>query len=511
MKSARVLAAALGLTLVTSLGAHAADEGAVLLLRAEQLALEDRCDEALEVVRRSRRLEPDVARAALLEGECAIREHRYAEAISPLEDARRLDPSLTQATVDLGIAHFHLGDFDSAGVELAEAVRVQPDSAEAQLYYGLVLLETADAARAAAALEQARALDPAHLDPAASYYAGRAWQVAQEREKAETSLDRVIEEHPNTPWALEAERALEGTRSRYRRRGVWARFSAGMEYDSNVTLRSGGVVLPSDISDKDDGLGAWYARGGVELFRNATWATGITTGYYGNAHLDLTEFDTHFPSVSVWLDRLLTETTYLRVEPDFGYAWVDNDDFLLVSGVTPSLHHSYEKAGIGRAFFRFAYRDYKFKKVSPAQNRDGFNYIGGYDHAWFPTDRIELRGGLGAGHFDSDQGEYTYTGPWVRVGGNAKLPWELAFDVDFLYEHQFYANRSAFSPASSIPPGRKRDDDVFLLWVVLERSITDHLKVEARYRYQDDSSNIPVFDYKRHIVGGFLTVEFGPS
>ena len=72
--------------------AHAADEGAVLRLRAEQLAAEDRCEEALERARRARELLPNDAAAALVEGRCALRLNRYGEAIAALEDVRRLAP-----------------------------------------------------------------------------------------------------------------------------------------------------------------------------------------------------------------------------------------------------------------------------------------------------------------------------------------------------------------------------------------------------------------------------------
>ena len=44
---------------------------------------------------------------------------------------------------------------------------------------------------------------------------------------------------------------------------------------------------------------------------------------------------------------------------------------------------------------------------------------------------------------------------------------------------------------------------------VLERPLTDHVKVSVRYRHEDDVSNVNVFDYDRNIVGGFLTLEFG--
>jgi hypothetical protein len=44
---------------------------------------------------------------------------------------------------------------------------------------------------------------------------------------------------------------------------------------------------------------------------------------------------------------------------------------------------------------------------------------------------------------------------------------------------------------------------------VLERPITEHVKVSARYRHENNDSNVGVFDYDRNIVGGFVTLEFG--
>jgi len=527
---ARALCGAWILALLLAGHARAADETAVLLLRAEQLASEERCAEALPVVRSVRERDPGSARAALLEGECLIREQRYAEAIAPLEDARRLDPALDRVSLNLGIAQLQAGDKQAALRELDRAVEAMPSNAQAHLYRGLVLLELADAEGAVAALEQARSLDPGAVDPAASYYAGRAFQLAEQREEAERSLEQAIAFDPDSEWARQAGLALEGSRASIRRRGLWAHLSAGMEYDTNVILLGG--VTPGSVGvppiDEDDARGVWFGRTGAELFRGEGWATGVVADYYGNAQIDLDRFDTHFPSVGAYVDRLIGESTYLRFQPDFGYSWIDYDDFLLIAGATPSLHHAYERAGHGRAYFRFEYRDYLFPvnktpTLSPsAVDRDGNNYIGGYDHSYPLTDTTEIRGSVGANYYDSERGEYTYVAPAVGTGVNQELPWDVILDLGFIYRHEFYENRSSF-PKKVIPPPPPppvlpgtavlvdRDEDLYLLTLVLEKRLTENLLVSGRYIYSNHDSNIPTFDYDRHIAGAFLTVEFGPE
>jgi tetratricopeptide (TPR) repeat protein len=491
-------------TLVLAGGiARAADEAQVLRLKAEQLAAEERCDEALALVRRARALDARDARAALLEGQCAIRLRNYAEAIAPLEDARRLEPGLAEATLYLGIAQFHQGDLDAAERELAEAARLLPESAEAQLYHGLVLLERAENAQAAAALERAADLDPGAVDPAASYFAGRAWEAARERERAEQALGRVIAAAPGTEWAQEAERALERTEAPYGRRRPWARATGGIVYDDNVVLR-GGSGLPFPSGEKDWG-GVWDLQGGAELFRNANWAGGALVGYYGRAYANLGEFDTHVPSVSAWIDRSLGEKTYLRLKGDFGYAWVDYEPFLIVPTGTLSLHQDWGKAGSGRFFGYYQWRDYRFDLTIKEQNRDGEDFGGGYDHSYSAGSHTVLRGGAVINRYHSQTGEYTYTGYGAWLGFVQNLPLELILDARARYTYQDYDDPSSFNLGNT----SERRDHVIYMDAALERPITEHVKVSARYRYEDNNSNVATYDYDRNIVGGFLTLEFG--
>lgn len=484
--------------------ARAADEAQVLRLKAEQLAAEQRCDEALAVVRRARVLDARDARAALLEGQCAIRLRSYPEAIAPLEDARRLEPGLAEATLYLGIANFHQGDLDAADRELAEAVRLLPESAEAQLYRGLVLLERAENAQAAAALERAADLDPGAVDPAASYFAGRAWEAARERERAEQALGRVIATAPGTEWAQAAERALEGSEARYRRFRPWARATGGIVYDDNVVLRGSGVLLPGDISDEDDWGGIWDIQGGAELFRNADWAVGALAGYYGRAYADLSRFDTHFPSATAWIDRYLDEKTYLRLKGDFGYAWVDYEPYLIVPTGTLSLHRDWGKAGSGRFFGYYQWRDYRFDLSYAQQNRDGQDFGGGYDHSYSAGSHTVLHGGAVINRYDAQIGEYDHMGYGGWFGFLQDLPLELILDARVRYVYQDYDKRSFFSGFT-----KRRRDHVVYVDAALERPITEHVTVSARYRYENNDSNVGVFNYDRNIVGGFVTLEFG--
>ena len=396
-----------------------------------------------------------------------------------------------------------------------------PDSpalAQVYLYRGLVLLDRADAAQAAADLERASSLAPQLVDPAATYFAGLAWQAAADRERAQQALRRVIEQAPGTVWAREAELALE---QRVRKRRAWGRVFGGMEYDSNVRLRGQGVFLFPGQGDEADGRGFWGIDAGTELFRNQNWAGGVATSYYGNAQIDLTDFDVQFPTGFVWLDRAIGETSFARLQLDAGFGWVGYDPFLFPLSTTLSGHHNFKKAGAGRGFFQYGLRDYRYTintvdappaippaDVKKARNRDGNWYQAGYDHA-YPWRRALLQAGLAGGRYDSHR-EYTHSAFLVWLGAQVNLPWDSIFDASGSYTGEWYDHPSTFrDPVTGTFPTKDRQDDIWLVRAAIEKRITDWLSVTARYLYSNSDSNTKVYDYDRHIIGGYFTIWLG--
>jgi hypothetical protein len=56
--------------------------------------------------------------------------------------------------------------------------------------------------------------------------------------------------------------------------------------------------------------------------------------------------------------------------------------------------------------------------------------------------------------------------------------------------------------------GPKRRDRIYQAEAELGYPVTDWLIVSARYQYTNDDSNTRVFDYDRHIAGGYITLSW---
>ena len=502
MSLRRAFSAALFAVAALAGAARAADESLVLRMSAERLAAQGRCEEAIETARRARALAPQDAASAAVEGRCLLDLKRYQEAAPVLADARRLDPGNAEVAVEVLMVQYHLGNRTEAERALVDAERLAPNDARVALYKGLLLADSAKEREAAEVLERAASLDPS-ADPYASYYAGMAWARANEREKARESLERA--RAAGGPWGAEAERALAeldagGVASRF-----WVRAEAGIEYDSNVVLKGNDVGLPDDISGKEDWRGAWNVLAGAEAFRTRNWAGGAIAGYQGTAQFDLHEFDLQYPTGSIYLDGRVDDKSFVRLQPYGGYAWQESDPYLAHGGAELSYYRDFDKAGSGRLWARVGYQNYLYSTQLDEDevSRDGWEYLGGYEHTLPFETGTTLRAGLIGGAYRAQGDDFDYYTGGVYGGVRQELPWRFALDLSGGFDYQAYERNSSFSPDD---PRGNRHDSIWTAQVELERPLTDWLILSGRYRYHNDDSNVDVYDYDRHIAGAYLTI-----
>jgi hypothetical protein len=187
-----------------------------------------------------------------------------------------------------------------------------------------------------------------------------------------------------------------------------------------------------------------------------------------------------------------------------GFAWYDGEEYLAHGGGELSYYRGFGEAGSGRLYARVAYHDYLFsiQGGGNAANRDGMQYLGGYEHALPVGKTTSLRAGVAAGAYVAEGRDYDgYTGA-VHGGVHQLLPLRFELDLSGGFAYEPYEHQSSYNFDDS----KDRLDRVWVAQAELERPITDWLVASARYRYVNNDSNTAVFDYDRHIAGGYLTV-----
>jgi tetratricopeptide (TPR) repeat protein len=521
-------------------------EGAIRAAIAD--AEQGRCDEAY---RRLSSIEGLESRARFLAGRCRVQQGLYPEALADLDRARAAggESSELQGDIELyrGIALYHLERTTEASAALDAADGRTREEAQLALYHGMIALQRGQTDRAAPLLESAGRLSPAGTEPVASFYAGMAWRGESERAKAREAFQRVVDLDPDGPWGKEALRMLESTELY----PAYARVTTGLEYDDNVVLRGSGTdLLPSRDGDKD-GRAVWSAEAGVQLFDVDEWSGGLLGSYAGSAHFDQADFDTHYPTIGGWVDRVLGRDTRARLRYDFGHAWVDDSAFLRSHFLQGGLFHTWEKAGWTDVTTDFVANDYRFNLFDvrdgsglpgsgcPTVNgvtgcgppgldegrerdRDGVGWGLGLEHFYsLPIteaasdffEQVVARGGYRLGYYDSQGREWTHWSHRLSVGLEFDLPLDFLFDASFAYEHRDFANPSTF-PDSEVPDEEyglssvDREEDALFVMTELEKFFGEHFSVIGRWSYIDNDSNRSVYDYDRHIVGGYVSYRF---
>lgn len=513
-----------GLSLPTL--AFAADEAFVLRSRAAQLATNGDCTAALPLIDQAKAIDPagDDA-AALMAGRCYLSTKNFAAAKPALERAVAHDPNSGDARLALGVAKYHLGEKESARADLEQAQKMLPNNPEAELYLGMILLEQDNAAAAVNRLDRSRSLSGDTIEPASNYYAALAHSQEGDTKRAEELLRGVQTSAPGTVWATRAGEALAQAEARRLGAGPsrWLTAQAGLDYDSNISLRSDAIAQPRNISNDDDGRAWWALDGGAELFRSNGWGGGVGANYTGSQPFHADDFGQHFITASPWLDRELGAKTLLRISPEGGIGFFDNEEFLRFGGIRPELRHDFGRGGMGSLYVRYAYNDFRYdevfvQEIPPNPNvpdrdrwaqrnyrdRDGHDVLAGYDHMIGIGNSTTLRGGGFVRDYTAKGAEYDFTGGGGWLAIRQTLPAQFILDLQGGVEFDDYESESSFLLASESP--RDREDLIGTAGVVLTRPITDWLSVSGRYQYLNNDSNTELFNYDRHVVGAFVTI-----
>ncbi|MBJ20996.1 MAG: hypothetical protein GY910_13555 [bacterium] len=545
-----VLTLGLGLVAIPGLATAGPVESA--LSAARQDIETGRCEQAYRRLARIGGLE---SRARLLAGQCRIRAGLYPEALSDLDRARGGSDLSSEQVGDVelyrAVVLYHLERYTEASAALDDASGLTREAAQLALYRGLIALREGDNDRAAPSLESAARLSPRLTEPVASYFAGLAWQGAAERTKAREAFQRVIDVDGDGPWGKEAKKLLASTELF----PFFVRGSMGTEYDDNVILRGGVTQTPDSAlnqAGERDWRGVWRIDAGVQLFHQDDWSGGVTAGYSGDAHQDLGQLDTHYPTIGAYLARRMGPQTTAQARYQFGHAWLNEDPYLQAHITEISLAHTWTKAGTTVVVADVLWNDLRFEDFdiedgpvasnpgdacvplngvpcgpngldeSKERDRDGLGLGAAVEHRMLlpvpPAmdeilEQIEIGGGYRFRWYDSEGDEWKHFAHILNAGFAVELPRDFSVAATTSYAFRDFDNRSTFPDSETINvvyalDGEDREEREINVELEIEKDLTENFSVSARYAYQETESNRRVYDFTRHIVGGYLNFRF---
>ncbi|MCP4038318.1 MAG: hypothetical protein GY733_15365, partial [bacterium] len=115
--------------------------------------------------------------------------------------------------------------------------------------------------------------------------------------------------------------------------------------------------------------------------------------------------------------------------------------------------------------------------------------------------------GVGGGGDYPDGREWEHFANEVHLGLRARLLFDVELDARGTYTRRDYRDASYWALPDAAK-GPDREDDAGQADVELSKDLNDFIEFSARYQYTDNGSNTQAFDYKRHIAGAYIELEF---
>lgn len=473
----------------------------LLLPQAARQLHQENYEEALHLLNRSWQQGPRTPETAFLLGRVHRRLLRYAEAQRFLEEALRLKPEYPEAQLLLADTLIALDKPAQAAPLLRTVQAVGYEPGQTAFLQGMAAFKQKNFSRAAEHFRRAQK-DP-RLAQEAKFQESMALAGLNRYVDAQRTMEEAISLSPRSPTAALAQGYVQalGLRLPEARR---FRFNAaaGFDWDSNVTLQPGDPTSAQVVSGRGDLVYTQLATMEYNFVPRGPWALWGLYSYYQNFHRRLTAFDMWSNTLGL-IPMYTWSNSRFWLPFTFNYTDVQSDKYYTSFTLTPSyLYLIGTRWGI-EGNVRLARQYYWFPVFIPEDDRSGRNLaasLAGY--YFFKNQRGFLQVRFAYEHFftsGSNWDNNTY-----RLSLTALYPLTERLKVRGFLDLAFQPYTNTFFSGNPSATNPKRDDTIFLVGVEGTYNIWKGLEVNAHYYYIRDDSNIALYDYSRHIIGGQL-------
>jgi tetratricopeptide (TPR) repeat protein len=427
----------------------------------------------------------------------------YPKAKEYLEEALRLKPNLNQARLLLADTLVAL-DKPKEAVPLLEAL--EPTGYEPGQVAYLRGLAEAKQQRYEVALEYFRKAegDP-KVSQDAKFQASLALAALNRIKEARSTMAEAVALNPQTQTAEFASRYMGILNKRWKEvKPFRATVGASFDYDSNVTLQPGGAGTAAQVSGQGDAVFTQTATFEYNFLANKPFSLLTQYSYFQNFHPVISSYDvmSHYfgvtPTYSYKAGRVWLPLSY-------NYVDLEADKYYTGFLVNPTwLHLLNEHVGIETAF-RFNRKYYWNQIFFPQDDRSAKNFGGGLGaYYFFKQQKGFLQARLSYEHDFATGNNWDCS--YYRLFLAALYPFTdkfrgLAF-VDLLYEpfdNPFY-NGTTFQS--------NRTDYVLVTGLTLTYDLPKGFELNFHYFFTRDKSNVGLYNYSRHIVGGQIAFKY---
>lgn len=409
----------------------------------------------------------------------------------------RLDPSFPpQIYMDLADVSLATGDYDAA-LDYVETAREKGlDAPYLRQIEGVALLNLEEHEDALNAFEDV-AQTQGDLAQEAYFYAGITQRALENIEAAERSFQSALDIGRDDDLSVLARRQLGQQTFAAPKEHKPFTVIAGLSYqiDTNPTAKPNDEALVA-LANIDG------ERDQSKVFTlNTTWRP-QTTGPWGflSAYNHYSSFHEEFESQDVMSHTFTVAPSYglswasLSLPTSYNYTEVDRDAFLRQYTIAPTITIPFQNEYLLQLNVRAQHDSYAETSFSTAENRDSKTFGAGTGFYWFWQGQdayMNLRADAASTHADG----VNWDNDTYRLSAVATYPLldKLQGTVSLGYTMRNFDNLHTTAL-------KKRNDDLFSGTVALSYEVLEGLDLTVSNTYQDNNSNVTVYDYDRNIT-----------
>ncbi|QQR79270.1 MAG: DUF560 domain-containing protein [Deltaproteobacteria bacterium] len=248
-------------------------------------------------------------------------------------------------------------------------------------------------------------------------------------------------------------------------------------------------------SDKDDVFFGMRAGGGYHLIKSGAYRLTGEGSYYQSVYTQQNDFNYGMAHVEL-RHQIRKGKLVLNIPTSYEFSILQTSKYLQSGAISPWASYAVGSHLFFQVSERFRYDDFLQAASSVDQNRDAAN-LQTEPAVYFLFDNrkrhlkvaYDFEANFAQGN-DWDYKGHTISGALYNPlfwGINSYLTASYTIDKQFKYVDSII--------------GTKRDDSGQSYGVILSKEILKGFTVSSNYQFQRGKSNIPFFEYKRHMAG----------
>lgn len=449
-------------------------------------------EEALPLFKSALQSRENINQIHLYLGATYIQLLEYKQAKTHLLKATRLQADNGQAWLLLADTHYTLVEYKQASKALEQAEALLGKNGQGEYLYGLILFKGNDYRPAQARFEKAAQIDP-NLQQKALYYIALSHLNLGNNTEAQRYFAQAHDIEPNTETALAAQRAqlTIGTDTQDQRKPHAVSVGYAIEYDDNVVLKPSSTIANLQISNEDDVRHVLRLDGRYD--KSLGGNKKIRMGYklYQSNHVTLSTYDLRSHTLKV--EPIISgNNDEKKVAIAYDHMSLNNDKYMTRFRVTPSYSRDYKNGDRGTISLDLQNIDYATEPANTAENRDSNNVNLGYYHYRFFKQRSYALLGYKYSNNSADGNNWDFQGHKFLATLHGPLSEKLSATLLLDYQMLDFSN-------THNTLNQAREDDDYTLSATLHWK-HKALSLMAQALYNNNDSNLAIYDYKRNIA-----------